>query len=524
MAIFSQNNDGLLGALEIIKGVPDAAFTDILNDEQRMTAIRDQFNKLYSNRKVGDGKASVKFFEPSNDRDLLNRIIVYYNARIKWTDPQQRGQIRQNLSCFGQPDGIIWINSVCQDAGISFEGKPTATIKTEQEKEADQAAARDAVADHLSGKKKAVKEQPKPIPIPETINQNADQADHQEPVQPETGAAFLANGIQFILYKPSEAYQMPERSAIIDNYFYDDTISLLYGQAGSYKTWFALWEGVSLVVGKELCGLPVNDPDHKVLYLSLEMTAKDIADRLNGMTKDMTAAERQKVDENFLIVSAESTPGMKANDEFLTALSQLCDDQQFDVIYIDSLADYIAGYDIRSENDMTAILDKLRTFVLKHHVSFRIIHHGTKPTQDTNGSMAGIHTIRDLVDHVYLVKANTQKEITVSADMQQDKSAKSRYGEPTTLLLKFVSDSGSYAFKRIQDAETSSYIEKLSELLTIIKENPGISAGELRTQLHNPKYLTKLIENAVKAGSIIMEKETTAGNRSPKQRYFINEG
>ena len=510
-AAFEQNSEGLFGALEEIKKIPDGVFSDILTDEQKMHAIQDQFTRLNSNRKVGDGKASIRFFDIEDDRDLLNRMIVYYKARIDWTNPQQQGIIKKNITCFGQDDAISWINDICNNAGISFT-KPA--IKTEQEKDAEQAAGRDAVEKHLSGKKKPVRDQQKPIPTPEIVNQ-------VDAIPPEIGTAFLANNMQFVFYKPSEAYQMPERSAIIDKYFYADTISLLYGQAGSFKTWFALWEGVSLALGKELCGMPINDGDHRILYISLEMTAKGLADRLQGMTKDLTEADREKVNENFVIISAESTSGMKANDEFLTALSQICTDQRFDVIYIDSFADFIAGYDIRSENDMTAIIDKLRTFVLQNHVSFRIIHHGTKPTQDSNGSMAGIHTIRDLVDYVFLIKADAQNEIKVTSDMQDDRSAKSRYSEPMKMTMKFVSDTGSYSFKQIQDVETSSFIEKVRNVRSVISDNEGITNGELRKLLGNPKDLSKILSGMV--GNTIIEDSGKSEKGQKTKVYYTVE-
>ena len=521
MEIFEQNTEGLFGALEEIKKIPDDVFSDILSNEQKMNTIRDRFTKLISNRTIGDGKAAHRrFFDTENDRDVLNRSIVYYKARRDWlaNEPKAFGHAKNNIiSCFGN-DGVNWIDSVCQNVGITFEHKPKAVIKTEQKSEAEQAAASIAVEEHQSGKRKPVQaaqkagkpQQPKP-------SENDIEISH---AIPEIGTAFLANGMQFVLYKPDEAYQMPERSAIIDNYFYADTISLLYGQAGSFKTWFSLWEGVSLALGNELCGMPINDGDHRILYISLEMTAKGLADRLQGMTKDLSEADRKKVNDNFVIISAENTSGMKATDEFLNALEQLCADQRFDVIYIDSFADYIAGYDIRSENDMTAIIDKLRGFVLKNHVSFRIIHHGTKPTQDTNGSMAGIHTIRDLVDYVFLIKAVAKNEIKVTSDMQDDRSAKSRYSEPMKITLKFVSDSGSYSFKQIQDAETSSFVEKAKNVLSLISDNEGITNGELRKQLGNPKDLSNILSGMI-GNTIIEDSGKSEKGQKTKVYYTI---
>ena len=547
MAINDMDVTALHDVLRCVQNVPDSRFAEILSDPQRMNAIREQVYTPIRSKSTHMTKADTELFfnvalnpdpeskykhtiseDRNSDRQLLDRAIAFYTMRIRITPEKNMGELRKAVTCFGQADGIAWIYSVCQDAGISLP-QQSRKMKTEQEKEAETATAKKAVEEHQSGKREPVQtaqkaERPKqtaqaldPVTIPDEIPQTA----------PEIGTAFLANDMQFVLYRPSEAYQKPERAAIIKDYFYADTINIFYGQAGSYKTWYAIWEGVSLAIGNTLCGLEIEPGEHKILYISLEMSAKDIADRIAGMTKDLTEAERQKVEENFLIISAEDTPGMTAKNgngrddtnRFLGALAQLIQDQRFDILYLDAFSDYCAGCDIRNETDMGKVINDFRRFTLDHHVSFRIIHHGTKPTQDTNGSMAGIHTIRDLVDHVYLVKANTEHEITVTANMQQDKSAKSRFGKPITLQLKFVSDSGSFSFKRIQDSETSSYMEKLSNLLQTVEDRPGITAGELRDALHNSKDLTRLIDGAIKAGSLVMI-QGKAGNGTPKKQYF----
>lgn len=532
MAFNDMDVTALNNVLGCIQDIPDSRFTDILSDTQRMSVIREQVYSPIRSKNTHMTKSDTEQFfnvtlnpDPKNkykriisedrnsDRQLLDRAIAFYTMRIGITPDKNIGELRKAVSCFGQADGIAWIDSICHDAGINFR-QLSRKMKTDAETE----TAKKAVEEHQSGKRKPVQaaqktekpQQPKP-------SENDIEISY---AMPEIGTAFLANGMQFVLYKPDEAYQMPERSAIIDNYFYADTISLLYGQAGSFKTWFSLWEGVSLALGNELCGMPINDGNHRVLYISLEMTAKGLADRLQGMTKDLSEADRKKVNDNFVIISAENTSGMKATDEFLNALEQLCADQRFDVIYIDSFADYIAGYDIRSENDMTAIIDKLRGFVLKNHVSFRIIHHGTKPTQDTNGSMAGIHTIRDLVDYVFLIKAVAKNEIKVTSDMQDDRSAKSRYSEPMKITLKFVSDSGSYSFKQIQDTETSSFAEKMKNVLSLISDNEGITNGELRKQLGNPKDLSNILSGMI-GNTIIEDSGKSEKGQKTKVYYTI---
>ena len=268
--------------------------------------------------------------------------------------------------------------------------------------------------------------------------------------------------------------------------------------------------------------MPINDGEHKVLYISLEMTSKDIGNRLTGMLKELGAADREKVNQNLKIISAENTNGMKATDDFLSALSQICMENHFDIVYIDAFADFIAGHDIRSEGEMTATLDKLRAFVLQNHVSFRIIHHGTKPTQDSNGSMAGIHTIRDLVDYVFLIKVTGESEVKISDDMLVDSSAKSRYSSPMTKTLKFIADGGSYSFKVIEETEMGSYIGLYSKVMEQIKNKPGITFSEIRDNLRNPKNLAVVLKNAETIdGAITMEKEKSKRGRQTQHYYYV---
>lgn len=566
-----------------IEQLPDDMFVSVLSDPDQMKAVREQMYSPIRSKNVRTESGKMRKDEieslfnvsltstPDNkyevtdhntDRQVIDRVLSYLKSRWDATPEKNRGALKEALYCFGQgevtadPNGrktydngnADWMNRICKSAGIS-SAVPTQASDKAQKKDDDGKPAPDPVQSNNNAQTKAQKRKqatanrPKQMPpigaasqATNTQQQTANSSQSQQGQQGQApnnaqsqgviiGTPFLANGMQFVLYKPSEAYQKPERQAIIKNYFYAETITILYGQAGSFKTFYSIWEGVSLVLGKTLCELeiePDTDPQ-KVLYISLEMSAKDISDRLTRMTKDLNSAERQQVEDNFTIISAEDTANMKAcNVSFMGALEQLCTSEGYNVIYIDSWADYVAGLDVRSESEMTSALDALRTFSLKNHVSFRMIHHGTKPTQDANGSMAGIHTIRDLVDNVYLIKATDTKEITVTSDMQKDRSAKSRHGEPITLILQFVSDPDSFSFKRIQETQTTSHMEKVKRLLQIIEENPGINARELREKNGNPKDHTKVLDGLI-GTSVIVDTEKSQRGKDTKRYYTVDD-
>ena len=462
-----------------------------------------------------DNRTGTVDWKNNTDRQRTDYFVTYYGMCIGNAGDKGKGLY---ITALGN-DTYQLIQSVSEQTGII-----TGTAETNNQT-APAPDPIDTAQKKTDMRKQATNETTKAGAIPK-VDTTADStqnnsAQNNSTQSPTIGTPFLASNMQFVLYKPSEAYLKPERQSIIKNYFYADTITILYGQAGSFKTFYAIWEGLALVLGKEVCGMDIepNTDPQKVLYISLEMSAKDISDRITRMTKNLTNAERQLIDENFTIISAEDTANMKAsNVSFMESLEELCKSEGYNVIYIDSFADYSAGFDVRSEHDMTSVIDALRVFTLNNHVSFRIIHHGTKPTQDTNGSMAGIHTIRDLVDHVFLIKATVTQEVKITSDMQTDRSAKSRYGEPTSFSLQFVSDADSFSFKRIQDSETSSHIALASRIISEIKLEQGITTKDLRNRCGNNKNFTNVLSGMI-GNTVIVDIDNKKKGSAAKHCY-----
>ena len=224
------------------------------------------------------------------------------------------------------------------------------------------------------------------------------------------GEQYIAeNGFRFVVYDMDEAKRKPERRAIVKKYFYEKTINLIYGQSGHAKTWWCLYEAICFILGKSLLGLPIETgigdeeafkvwtaannltidevkedtsntfTQHTILYISLEMTARDIANRIEELCSGLTPQERETVKANLRIVSFEDNGNMIAGSAgFLKALEDLCLSFYFDIVYIDSFTDYIVGYDERSEDQMRRVISGLRRFTVDNGISFRIIHHGIR--------------------------------------------------------------------------------------------------------------------------------------------------
>lgn len=363
-----------------------------------------------------------------------------------------------------------------------------------------------------------------------SVNENASGTTSDD-VTPVVGTPFLSHGFKFVLYKPSEAYQKPARKAIIDRYLYEDTVSFFFGPSSSYKTFWLIWEAAHIATGKELCGMTINGGARKILFVSLEMTAKDISDRLHNMTANWTAKEQQLLDENFYIISSEDEAKIRATSKnILEALMDACNKTNAGGIYLDAYTEYIVGLDVRSESQQGDVINAMRMKANKHHVYFRVIHHSTKTVKtkdgDIDGSMAGIHTIRDTADQVYALKITSDKnapdpEIRITNDQNVDSSAKPRFSKALTFTVKFVSDEerGSFTFIRLQDNETSSYMDKFKQLLEIVEEDPGINSSDLKVKFGDNKLCRDVISNAIKNHTIIMVQEKSQRGSPTKKHY-----
>ena len=349
----------------------------------------------------------------------------------------------------------------------------------------------------------------------------------------ENNVFQASNGFKFHVYDISEARKRPERRAIVKDYFYKETISLIYGQAGSMKTWWCLYEAICLTLGKQLLGMEIEtswEPEtyaedeyryYDVLYITLEMTAKDIADRVAELCNGLTPQEKRIVNEHLKILSYEDTAGISAgNRYFLDGLGELCNAMGFgaDVVYIDSFSDFVAGFDLRSEDHMRKVINDLRRLTVDNFVSFRIIHHGTKTFADgSGGAMAGIHTIRDLVDNVWALKQVEAEEIRITSDQKEDPSAKTPHSRAMTFNVGIKSDGATY-FSFYRKELSASEMEIISKILTAINNQQGITAGELKTNVGNYKDLVK-IRNGMKNTFI---KEVPEKSKKGKEtlRYY----
>lgn len=381
MEVFKQDNDGLFSALDLIKKVPDSVFSEFLGDEQKIAVIRGQFRSLYSNRKLGNGTATTAYWDKcdDNNRDILNRAIVYYKARIDWlaTDDgkgRNFGHTKSNIiSCFGE-NGVGWINSVCQDAGFSFEKQRIAAIKTEQEKEAEQDAGRAAVERHESGKQKPVKSNPI---ITETISQE------QQPLIPLSAL---------------DCMKIIPKRYILDGLIEDETITLFSGREKIGKTYVLMHMALCMAAGKPWLDIEtMSDVSGRVLWLNLDMSRTTAQRRIYEITQGISEAWdiiQPELFNQFDMLDGQTFRDAGCTDsvEFFTdnnavqRLQEFIISQNVKVCFIDNLIQIEGAAQENSSNDIQRVFNRVKTLRDITHCSFIIIHHTTKDGGRGRGS------------------------------------------------------------------------------------------------------------------------------------------
>ena len=134
--------------------------------------------------------------------------------------------------------------------------------------------------------------------------------------------------------------------------------------------------------------------------------------------------------------------------------------------------------------------------------------------------MAGIHTIRDLVDSVLAIKQTAQDEIQVTSDQSIDPSAKTRYKRSITINAGIRSDNETY-FSFFRKELSASNMEIMTKILNAIEKKQGITAGELKQEVGNYRDLVK-IRNGMKS-TFIREVPEKSKKGKETLRYYTLE-
>src|ERR1700722_11246993 len=159
----------------------------------------------------------------------------------------------------------------------------------------------------------------------------------------------------FEVYGRDEIVNLPTPTPLIRGILNRGSVSLLYGEYGTAKSFLALDWAAHLATGKYWFGHEIGDPS-KVLYIA--------AEGAGGLTKRLSAWEMEHhqliPNDNFHIVRVAVRFGN--NEEHYEHLTNLIKEEGYDQIMIDTLSRSTPGMD-ENGPDMAEVIE--RTFELK---------------------------------------------------------------------------------------------------------------------------------------------------------------
>jgi archaellum biogenesis ATPase FlaH len=157
---------------------------------------------------------------------------------------------------------------------------------------------------------------------------------------------------------------------VVENLISEGSVTLLYGEAGSKKTYFSLDIAVCVASGQGFLDFPTNQCN--VLYIDEESGLRRLMRRLALVLRGHSIRE----DIPLYGTSLDQLNLVKEND--VENLKRLILEHEAGLVFIDALADVIPDADENSVKDIQPIFQRLRKIAEETNASIIIIHHTNK--------------------------------------------------------------------------------------------------------------------------------------------------
>lgn len=193
---------------------------------------------------------------------------------------------------------------------------------------------------------------------------------------------------------------------IVENYFETDTITVLFGDSGSYKSFMAIDIGISVAYNKPWAGKPVKQSP--VVYIAGEGK--------NGIARRIAAWRKNKqIDSKhegpFYIVSSPVWFDRPDNiRELITAIEDELKGEKPGVVIIDTLAACFGDGDENSTKDMTRFIRYVNKGIRERYNCLCLIIHHTGQQNKTR--MRGAYALEAGVDAVYQIERDKNELYT----------------------------------------------------------------------------------------------------------------
>ena len=270
--------------------------------------------------------------------------------------------------------------------------------------------------------------------------------------------------------------EYPEVHWVIDKVLPEEGISLIVGEAGTFKSFFCLYLTRALITKEPFLGHFQVNRTCKILIIDKE-------NKLRRLKKRMVAMNFPKSEDVFFLEYPERF--RFENNQFVSFVSEFIKEKNIDLVIFDSFIDMFDGNE-NSSTDTAKAFDVIRN--LDHNASYIAIHHDSKPipkmvrsaAQKTRGSS---NIIAQVDTQFYFEKGKDLKSFIVE-------QGKSRDEEPLKKFqVNIVSDleKGLSGFEYAGEVkEEVTKIEETKELIyQFILERPYCTKDDITAELVN---------------------------------------
>lgn len=242
------------------------------------------------------------------------------------------------------------------------------------------------------------------------------------------------------MYRRSEINELPDPVPLIEHVLFRNTVTVLAGKFGTYKSFIAVSWASCLATGREWFGFRVPEPV-RVIYAAAEGAA-GIKRRLNAWEK----AHGVIVPDDLYLISVS----VRLNrPEDLAELEELIQETRADVLIFDTFHASTPGVDENDNGEIGNIFDTLRGLSEKHGVATILPHHTGHAGERSRGGSS----IEDDADVSFVIKLKGEDRGPDSVRTMTHRKTKDEALLPDMeLALELVNGTGSGHVVHVDDA------------------------------------------------------------------------
>lgn len=303
---------------------------------------------------------------------------------------------------------------------------------------------------------------------------------------------------------------LPKIEFIIEELIAKNSLNLIVGDPGSFKTWIYLYFIYCIVNNKQVLGKYGVNPTN-VLIINIDDSLALTKDRMMRIGFGENSKNKVYIwtKQDFKIVG-------DGNKLILDSLSKFVKEKNIGLVVIDTLRKIHDG-DENDSKEMSGVMTTLKQFAEEHNCAFIIVHHKRKSTGNYSGgnvqsSSGSIAIIANIFLSLHLTKYEGGK---IKVTREKGKSSKNI----TPFFISFQDDKNEELLFELVDKPT----EKIS--IEEIKEEIKKCYDEVpEPELTKNDFIEAFLETIPKDLNVSKNSASTVFEELKKEKYIIPDG